>query len=99
MNAGDVAMEHQDNQAALREYGQAERLVAKQHGIPHDRRAEMLYWHAVALVNMKRIADALPLFKQAFDLHEGWRELTPRLSEAGLLPQSTRIIRRIVTVR
>ncbi len=99
MNAGDLAIEHKDNHAALRESGLAERLVAKQHGIPHDRRAEMLYWHAVALVNMKRIADALPLFKQAFDLHEGWRELTPRLSEAGLLPQSTRIIRRIVTVR
>lgn len=99
MNAGDLAIEHEDNETALREYGNAAQLVTGQPGIPADRRAEMLYWHAVALVNMGRIDESLPLFRQAFDLHEPWRELTPRLAEADLLPDEPRLIRRIVGLR
>jgi uncharacterized Ntn-hydrolase superfamily protein len=99
MNAGDLAMKHKDDKAALREYGRAERLVARQPGIPPDRHAEMLYWHAVALVNMNRIDESLPLFRRAFDLHEAWRGLTPRLSEAGLLPDDPKIIRTIIGIQ
>ena len=54
MNAGDLAVEKKDNEGALREYAAAEKLV------PDN--AEMVYWHAVALVNMgprRRIAAAL----------------------------------------
>jgi uncharacterized Ntn-hydrolase superfamily protein len=98
MSAGDLALERGDNKAALRTYGKAQRLVARQPGIAPDRRAEMLYWHAVALVNMRRIAHSLSLFKQAFDLHEAWRELTPRLVEAGLLPHDPRVIRKIMAI-
>lgn len=98
MSAGDLALERRDNKAALRTYGKAERLVASQPGIAPDRRAEMLYWHAVALVNMRRIGHSLLLFKRAFNLHEAWRELTPRLAEAGLLPHDPRVIRKIMTI-
>src|SRR5688500_19297496 len=50
MNAGDLAVEKKDNEGALREYSAAERLV------PDN--AEMIYWHAVALVNMGRVDES-----------------------------------------
>jgi uncharacterized Ntn-hydrolase superfamily protein len=94
MNAGDLAVEHKDNEGALREYGAAEELAAKTPGIPQSRLAEMTYWHAVALVNMNRVDESLPLFARAFSLQPSWRELTPRLVKAGLLPEAS--VQRIV---
>ena len=95
MNAGDLAVEHKDNEAALREYSAAEKIAATTAGIPVSRHAEMIYWHAVALVNMNRVEEALPLFQKAFQMEPGWRELTPRLSAAGLLPDDKALIQRI----
>ena len=86
MNAGDLAVEHKDNEAALREYAAAEQIASSTPGIPQSRLAEMTYWHAVSMVNMQRVDEALPLFARAFALEPGWRELTPRLVTAGLLP-------------
>ncbi len=88
MNAGDVAVEKGDNEAALREYSAASKLA------PGN--AEMIYWHAAALVQMKRVEEALPLFREAFRLHPLWRDLTPRLTKVGLLPDDAAVIRRIV---
>lgn len=96
MNAGDLATEHKDNEGALREYGAAEQIAATTAGIQQSRHAEMIYWHAVALVNMKRTDEALPLFAKAFQMQPGWRELTPRLRKAGLLPDDAALIARIV---
>ncbi len=96
MNAGDLAVEKKDNEAALREYGAAEQIAATTAGIPKSRYAEMIYWHAVALVSMNRIDEALPLFGRAFQLEPSWRELTPRLSRSGLLPDDPKLIARIV---
>jgi uncharacterized Ntn-hydrolase superfamily protein len=58
MNAGDLAVEHKDNEAALREYSAAERIAATTPGIPQSRHAEMIYWHAVALVKRCRSSRA-----------------------------------------
>lgn len=55
----------------------------------------MLYWHAVALVNMKRVEESLPLFARAFQLEPAWRELTRRLPRSGLLPDDDLLIKRI----
>ena len=88
MNAGDLAVEVGDNEAALREYSAAEALV------PGN--AEMIYWHAVALVNMGRVDASLPLFARVFALDENWRTLTPRLPASGLLPENPAILRRIL---
>ena len=99
MNAGDLATEHKDNEAALREYAAAEQLAANNPDIHPTRYAEMLYWHAVALVNMGRVEESLPLFRKAFALHPAWRELTPRLPKAGLLPDDPKVIQRIVQQR
>jgi len=90
MNAGDLAVEKKDNEGALREYGAAERLV------PNN--AEMIYWHAVALVNMGRVDESLPLFRKVFAMDPNWITLTPRLPKSGLLPDDPAIIKRIVGV-
>jgi uncharacterized Ntn-hydrolase superfamily protein len=88
MNAGDKAVELHDNAGALREYGAAEQLV------PDN--AEMIYWHAVALANMGRVDESLPLFKKVFAMDRNWMDLTPRLPQAGLLPDDKQLIQRIV---
>jgi uncharacterized Ntn-hydrolase superfamily protein len=96
MNAGDLAVEQKDNEAALREYAAAEQIAATTSGIPQSRFAEMIFWHAVALVNMNRVDEALPLFARAFRMEPSWRELTPRLPRSGLLPDNAQLIERIV---
>lgn len=96
MNAGDAAVEHKDNQGALREYSTAEKLTENAAGIDPSRLAEMRYWHAVALVNMGRINESLPLFRQAFAAHREWATLTPRLPNSGLLPNDPALIQQIV---
>jgi uncharacterized Ntn-hydrolase superfamily protein len=90
MNAGDLAVEKKDNEGALREYGAAEKLV------PNN--AEMIYWHAVALVNMGRVDESLPLFRRVFSMDKNWITLTPRLPKSGLLPDDPKLIERIVSV-
>jgi uncharacterized Ntn-hydrolase superfamily protein len=90
MNAGDLAVEKKDNEGALREYGAAEMLV------PDN--AEMIYWHAVALVNMGRVDESLPLFRRVFAMDKNWVTLTPRLPKSGLLPDDPKLIERIVSV-
>ena len=90
MNAGDLAMEHKDNEGALREYAAAEKLVPEN--------IEMVYWHAVALVNMKRVDESLPLFQRVFAADRNWVTLVPRLVRAGLLPDDAKMIERIVSV-
>jgi uncharacterized Ntn-hydrolase superfamily protein len=90
MNAGDLAVERDDPEGALREYSAAERLV------PDN--AEMIYWHAVALVNMGRVDEALPLFQRVFAMDRNWVTLTPRLPKSGLLPDDAAIIEKILSV-
>jgi uncharacterized Ntn-hydrolase superfamily protein len=88
MNAGDLAVEKKDNEGALREYGAAEKLV------PDN--AEMIYWHAVALVNMGRVDESLPLFRKVFAMDKNWARLTPRLPKSGLLPDDAKVLERIL---
>ncbi len=99
MNAGDEAVEHKDNDAALREYAAAEHIASSGDGILPSRLAEMIYWHAVALVNMKRVDESLPLFKRAFSINPDWATLTPRLPKAGLLPNDPAAMDRILQQR
>ncbi len=90
MNAGDLAVEKKDNEGALREYGAAEKLV------PGN--LEMIYWHAVALVNMGRVDESLPLFRKVFLKDRNWATLTPRLPKSGLLPDDPKVMKRILAV-
>ena len=79
MNAGDLAVEHGDDEMALKEYGAAEKMF------PDN--LEMKYWHAVALANMGRLKESYPLFKAIFKEDENWRTLLPRLVDSGLIEQ------------
>ena len=88
MNEGDLAVERKDPEAALRAYAGAEALVPEN--------VEMIYWHAVALVNMKRVDESLPLFRKVFKADSNWLTLTPRLVEVGLLPDDKAAIGRIL---
>ncbi|HVG21803.1 MAG TPA: DUF1028 domain-containing protein [Blastocatellia bacterium] len=90
MNAGDLAVERKENEKALEEYGAAARLA------PDN--AEMVYWHAVALVNMNRVEESLPLFRRVFDMDKNWATLTPRLAKVGLIVDDQKVIERILKV-
>jgi len=90
MNRGDLAMEANDVEAALREYAAAQILVPEN--------LEMRFWHGVSLVNAHRVEDALPIFAAIFEADENWRSLVPRLAAAGLLPGDPAVIDRIVSV-
>lgn len=88
MNAGDLAIEHNDEAGALREYGAAMDMF------PDN--LEMKYWTAVSLVNMNRMSEALPMFKDIFSKDKNWRLLTSRLQPKGLLKVSPQQLREIL---
>lgn len=94
MNAGDEALTTGDVEAALREYSAANAMVpdAASNG-------EMAFWHAVTLASLDRVEEALPLFRRAFAQDPNWRELIPRLVEAGQLPDDPALVRRITGAR
>jgi uncharacterized Ntn-hydrolase superfamily protein len=88
MNAGDLAVEKGDEAGALREYSTAESMQ------PDN--LEMKYWHAVALANMGKIEEALPIFKFIFLKDANWKILTPRLVKPGLLKVSENEMQQIL---
>ena len=87
MNQGDHALESGDIDGALEEYGQAEALE------PDN--LEMKFWRAVTLVNAGRTDAAVPIFSGIFSDDERWRELVPRLVQAGLLDADEAVLGRI----
>ncbi len=96
MNAGDLAVEKKDNEGALREYGTAEQMVGDRDDVQPSRKAEMAFWHAVALVNMNRVGDSLPLFRKAFAIDKQWAKLTPRLVKVGIMTADQKTIDKIL---
>jgi uncharacterized Ntn-hydrolase superfamily protein len=87
MNEGDLAIERNDINAALEAYSGAERLA------PGN--AEMVFWHAVSLVGVNRVDEAIPLFQRTFKMDPRWRELLTRLPKAGLLPDDPKLLGRL----
>jgi uncharacterized Ntn-hydrolase superfamily protein len=90
MNRGDLAVEHNDVEAALREYGAAEKMF------PDN--LEMKFWHAVALVNVGKVEQSLPLFKEIFAKDKNWAVLIPRLPASGTLNATENAIKKILSV-
>jgi uncharacterized Ntn-hydrolase superfamily protein len=90
MNAGDLAVEHGDVDAALREYGAAEAMFPEN--------LEMKFWHAVALVNVGRVKESLPLFKTIFAGDRNWATLVPRLPASGVLNADEKTVTEILSV-
>jgi len=90
MNRGDLAIEHGDVEGALREYGAAEEMF------PDN--MEMKFWHAVSLVNVGRVDEALPLFRIVFINDINWASLVPRLPHSGILKDDQELITTILSV-
>lgn len=80
MNKGDLAIEANDMEAALKEYGAAQKMFPEN--------LEMKYWTAIALANSGKLKDALPIFKTVFSKDDNWKILTKRLPKSGLLTVS-----------
>ncbi len=90
MNNGDLAVEHNDVDGALREYSAAEAMF------PDN--LEMKFWHAVALVNVGRVQESLPIFKEIFAKDMNWATLVPRLPQTGVLKDTEDIVPMILSV-
>jgi len=80
MNAGDLAVEHDDLELAMAEYGQAAELL------PDN--VEVQYWAAVTLATSGMLDEALPIFRTVFAADPNWVELTKRLVKPGIIPDT-----------
>jgi len=77
MNNGDLAIEHNDMDLAMKEYSTAEEMFPENE--------EMKYWHAVTLANTGKVDESLPLFREVFEKNKNWVTLIPRLIKSKLL--------------
>lgn len=77
MNRGDEALEAEDGEGALREYGEARRMCPESQ--------EIRFWSAVSLVNAGKLEQALPSFAELFTAHPNWAALLDRIYRLGLL--------------
>jgi uncharacterized Ntn-hydrolase superfamily protein len=90
MNAGDLAVEKGDMQLAMKEYSTAEEMF------PDNE--EMKFWHATSLVNIGRLEEALPIFKEVFEKNKNYKILIPRLVPIGQLKVNDEELQRILSV-
>jgi len=90
MNNGDLAVEKNDMETALKEYSLAEEMF------PGNE--EMLYWRAVTLANNGHLKDALPLFQSVFEKNMNWHEMTKRIVKNGLLTVDEKSLNKILEV-
>ena len=90
MNRGDEALEAEDEERALREYGDALKLY------PDSQ--EIRFWCGVSLANTGQLEQALPIFAEVFRAHLGWRTLTERIYNLGLLEVDQQGYNRIVSI-
>jgi uncharacterized Ntn-hydrolase superfamily protein len=77
MDKGDLDIEHNEMEKALKEYDSALNLFPEN--------LEMKFWTAVSLANKQKLKEASELFKTIFKKDNNWRLLTERLPESGLL--------------
>jgi uncharacterized Ntn-hydrolase superfamily protein len=78
MNAGDAAMEKNDVETALKEYGEAMKLAGDN--------VEIAFWSALTLALKGKVDQALPIFKKVFLEDTNWVEVLKRLPKAGIIP-------------
>ena len=90
MNNGDLAVEKNDMQTAMKEYQAAEKMF------PGN--LEMQYWHAITLANNKDVAGAAKMLKSIYRKDKNWLELTKRLPKAGLLTVSATDLKKLTSL-
>ena len=79
MNKGDLEVEKNNMESAMKEYSEAEEMF------PDN--LEMKYWHAITLMNNGNSTEALPILKEVFSKDPNWKTLTERLPASGLLKE------------
>ena len=77
MNQGDLAMEKGKMEEAEEHYREAE--------VRFPENEEMVFWHAVAMVNNQRVSEGARLLTQVFRRNRQYIELAMRISALGLL--------------
>ena len=87
-NKGDHYLELEKIDKAMIEYGKASQFYPENPELP--------YWSAVTLAGAGDLKKALPIFKDVFKKESKLRELTPRLVNAGILPNSNDLIEKII---
>jgi uncharacterized Ntn-hydrolase superfamily protein len=90
MNRGDHALERNDVDAALVEYGRAQALLPAN--------LEMKFWYAVSLLNAGRTDAAMPVLAGIISAEPAWLELLRRLVAAELLVVDEPVLVRIETL-
>lgn len=88
MNRGDLAIEKNDMDGAMKEYQAAMKLFPAN--------LEMQYWTAITLANNKQVDKALPMLRKLFAMDKNWKELTRRLPAVKLLTVPDADLRRIL---
>lgn len=79
MNAGDSAMEKNDLETAMNEYGLAMKLAGDN--------VEIAFWSALTLALKGNVDEALPIFRKVFSTDRNWIEVIKRLPKAGVIPE------------
>ena len=90
MDKGDLEMEHDDMESALKEYDSALNMF------PNN--LEMKFWTAVTLANNQKIKEASKIFKEVFNKDNNWRLLAERLPKSELLTVSKDDLKKILSL-
>ena len=90
-NKGDLYVEHKEIEKALIEYKKAAEYYPENPELP--------YWSAVALADIGRINEALPIFRDVFSREPRLRALVPRLVKSSLLPDDKNLIDQIISIK
>jgi uncharacterized Ntn-hydrolase superfamily protein len=90
MNNGDLAVEKNDMEGAMKEYNAAMKMFPQN--------LEMQYWTAITLANSKQLDKALPILKKVFGKNAQWKELTRRLPKVNLLTVSAADLKKILSL-
>ena len=90
MDKGDLAIEHNDMETALKEYDSALKMFPEN--------LEMQFWTAISLANNQKIEEASKIFKKVFNKDNNWRLLAERLPESDLLTVSKEDLKKILSL-
>ena len=82
VHRADLAIEENDMDKALNEYGKAQVLFPENH--------EMSFWKAIALLNNGKKDAAKPILKRVFKENSNWKKLIYRLPKSGLILMKTK---------
>jgi uncharacterized Ntn-hydrolase superfamily protein len=89
-NKGDHYLELEEIEKALVEYEKASEFYPENPELP--------YWSAVTLASKGNLEQALSIFREVFQKEPRLRILTPRLVDAGLLPNDPALIEAIIQI-